>query len=53
MCPGLDLYHQHAEPAQSLITAGEEVDDLDHDLSDLSKELELDEVDHDLSDLSH
>ena len=34
-------------------TAGEEVDDLDHDLSDLSKELELDEVDHDLSDLSH
>ena len=32
--PGLDLYC--ADPAQPLTTAGEELDDLDHDLSDLS-----------------
>ena len=31
---GLDLYH--ADPAQHLITAGEDPDDLDRDLSDLS-----------------
>ena len=37
MSPGLDLYH--ADPAQSLTTAGEGLDDLDHDLSDLSEEL--------------
>ena len=34
MFPGLDLYH--ADPAQPLTTAGVELDDLDHDLSDLS-----------------
>ena len=43
MFPGLDLYH--ANPAQPLTTAGEELDDLDHDLSDLS------DLDRDLSDL--
>ena len=31
---GLDLYY--ADPAQPLTTAGEELDDLDNDLSDLS-----------------
>ena len=31
MFPGLDLYH--ADPAQPLTTAGEELDDLDHHLS--------------------
>ena len=30
---GLDLYS--ADPAQPLTTLGEELDDLDHDLSDL------------------
>ena len=35
MFPGLDLYC--ADLAQSLTTAGEELDDLDHDLSDLSE----------------
>ena len=40
----LDLYY--SDPAQPLITAGEELDYVDHDLFDLS------EVDHDLSDLS-
>ena len=34
MFPGLDLYN--ADPAQPLTTAGEELDYLDHDLSDLS-----------------
>ena len=34
MLPGLDLYH--ADPAQPLTTAGEEVGELDHDLFDLS-----------------
>ena len=34
MFPGLDLHY--ADPAQSLTTAGEELDDLDHDISDLS-----------------
>ena len=34
MCSALDLYH--ADPAQPLTTAGEELDDLGHDLSDLS-----------------
>ena len=33
MFPGLDLYHAH--PAQHIIPAGEEPDDLDRDLSDL------------------
>ena len=33
--PGLDLYY--ADPAQPLTTAGEELDYLDHDLSDLSE----------------
>ena len=33
--PGLDLYH--ADPAQPVITTGKELDDLDHDLSDLSE----------------
>ena len=33
MFPGLNLYYAH--PAQPLTTAGEELDDLDHDLSDL------------------
>ena len=31
MFPGLDLYY--ADPAQRLTTAGDELDDLDHDLS--------------------
>ena len=44
---GLDLYH--ADPEQPRTTAGEQLDDLDHDLSDLSQ---LDGLDHDLSDLS-
>ena len=35
MFPGLDPYY--AGPAQPLTTAGEELDDLDHDLSDLSE----------------
>ena len=34
MLPGLDLYY--TDPLQHLITAGEELDDLGHDLSDLS-----------------
>ena len=34
MLPGLDPYY--AFPAQPLTTAGEDLDDLDHDLSDLS-----------------
>ena len=34
MFPGLDLYY--TDPAQHLITAGEDPDDLDRDLSDLS-----------------
>ena len=34
MFPGLDLYY--ADPAQPLTAAGEELDDPDHDLSDLS-----------------
>ena len=33
MFPGLDLYY--ADPAQPLATAGEELDDSGHDLSDL------------------
>ena len=36
----------YADPAQPLTTTGEERDDLDHDLSDLS------DLRHDLSDLS-
>ena len=57
---GLDLYYAGA--AQPLTTAGEELDGLDHDLSDLSvlHDLDhdifdlsvLDDLDHDLSDLS-
>ena len=34
MFPGLDLYYTY--PAQPLTTGREELDDLDHDLSDLS-----------------
>ena len=34
MFPALDLYH--ADPAQPLTTAGEELDDLHNDLFDLS-----------------
>ena len=34
MFPGLDLYY--TDPAQPFTTAGEELDDLDNDLSDLS-----------------
>ena len=34
MFPGFDLYY--ADPAQALTTAGEELDDIDHELSDLS-----------------
>ena len=34
MFPELDLYY--ADPAQPLVTAGEELDDLNHDLCDLS-----------------
>ena len=34
MFPGLDLYYP--DPAQHLTTAGEDLDDLDRDLSDLS-----------------
>ena len=46
----------YADPAQPLTTTGEEVYDLDHDLSDLSGlsvrgDVDHD-VDHDLSDLS-
>ena len=33
MLSGLDLYY--ADPGQPLATAGEELDHLDHDLSDL------------------
>ena len=47
MFPGLDLCC--ADPAQSLTTASEELDYLDHDLSDLC---DLSDLDHDLSDLS-
>ena len=35
MFPGLDLYR--ADLAQPLTTAGEDLDSLDHDLSDLSQ----------------
>ena len=35
MFPGLDLYY--ADPAQPLTAASEELDDLDHGLSDLSE----------------
>ena len=35
MFPGLDLYD--ADPGQPFTTAGKELDDLDHDLSDLSE----------------
>ena len=34
MFPDFDMYW--ADPAHPLTTAGEELDDLDHDLSDLS-----------------
>ena len=44
---GLDLYY--ADPRQPFTTAGEELDDLDRDLSDLSVGGDLD---HDLSDIS-
>ena len=40
MLPALDVHY--TDPAQSLTTAGEELDDLDHDLS------VLDDLDHDL-----
>ena len=40
----MDLYY--TDLAQQLVTAGEDLDDLDRDLSDLS------DLDHDLSDLS-
>ena len=40
----------YADPAQHLITAGEELDDLDHDLYDLDRDLY--DLDRDLSDLS-
>ena len=39
----------HADPARPLTTAAEELDDLDHDLSDVSVRGDLD---HDISDLS-
>ena len=42
MLPGLDRYD--ADAPQPLTTAGEELDNLDNDLS------ELDDLDHDLSD---
>ena len=48
MFPGLELCC--ADPARHLATAGEELDYLDHGLSDLANE--LDDLDHDLSDLS-
>ena len=35
MFPALDMYY--ADPAQPLTTAGEELDDLDRDLSDPSE----------------
>ena len=35
MFPGLDMYY--VDPGQHLTTAGEELDDLDRDLSDLSE----------------
>ena len=41
MFPGLDLLYK-ADPAQLLTTAGEGLDDLDHNLS-------VDDLDHDLS----
>ena len=47
MFPGLDLYY--TVPAQRLITAGQDLDDLDRDISDLS---DLSDLDRDLSDLS-
>ena len=46
MFPGLDLHY--ADPAQHPRRAGEELDDLDHDLSDLL--ICLDDLHHDLSD---
>ena len=36
MFPGFDFDLYYADPAQSLTTAGQELDDLDNDLSDLS-----------------
>ena len=36
MFPGLDVYY-NVYPAQPLTAAGQELDDLDHDLSDLSQ----------------
>ena len=39
MRPGLDLYY--ADPAQSLTAAGDELDHLDHELSELCKVLRL------------
>ena len=48
MFPRLDLYY--ADPEQPLTTADEELNDLDHGLSDLLGS--LGDLDHDLSDLS-
>ena len=39
------------DPARHLLTAGEDLNHVDHDLSDLAGE-DLDELDHDLSDLA-
>ena len=33
---GLDLYYEYADPAQHLITAARDLDDLDRDLSNVS-----------------
>ena len=48
MLPGLDLRYQDADSAQQITTAGYDLDDLAHDLSDLS----VDDLDHDRSDPS-
>ena len=46
---GLHLYY--ADPAQPLTMAGQELDDLNHDLSDLSDISDRSDPDHDLSEV--
>ena len=46
MLPGLDMYY-YTYPAQPLTAAGAEVDNLDHDMYDLS----TNQIDHDMYDL--
>ena len=44
MFPELDLYY--ADPAQPLVTAGEELDDLNHDLPEVWEKLREPEARH-------